>query len=190
MIPVPDGHLADIVTHLEMTAKPVITRTDSSLSVKAWKQPDPDAYLTLFRKVGEPWLWQSRLLMSTEELTAAIRHPDVEIFLVQQDERHVGFIELDFREAGQCEIGFFGLIPELNGQGHGRWLMAETLTKAWREGIKRVWLHTCTLDSPRAMIFYLNSGFVAYKREIGIGPDQRLTGVLPMDAGPHIPIIS
>lgn len=189
MIPVPDGHLADIVTHLEMKIKPTITRTESSLSIKAWTKPTPENYLALFRKVGERWLWLSRLLMNEAELTATIQHPDIEIFLVEQDGESVGFIELDFREPEQCEIGFFGLIPELNGQGHGRWLMAETLTVAWRDGINRVWLHTCTLDSPHALGFYMNSGFVAFKREIWSNPDPRLTGHLPMDAGQHIPII-
>lgn len=189
-IPVPNGHIADIVTHLEMTTKPTIEPMESSLSLEPWTDADPSDYLALFRKVGQRWLWLSRLLISEEELSAIIHHPEVELFLVRRDRENVGFIELNFRQAGQCEIGFFGLVPELNGQGHGRWLMAETLTRAWREGVERVWLHTCTLDSPRALGFYQNSGFVAFKREVGMGPDPRLTGDLPMDAGPHIPIIS
>ncbi len=160
------------------------------MTLERWPKPAPERYLALFRKIGEPWLWLSRLLFSEDELTAVIHHPDVAICLVQQDGQPVGFIELDFREAKQCEIGFLGLIPELNGQGHGRWLMNVTLTKAWRPDVQRVWLHTCTLDSPRALPYYCAAGFTAFKREVSINPDPRLTGHLPKTAGPHIPIIS
>ena len=43
------------------------------------------------------------------------------------DGRDVGMLELDFREPGECELAFVGLIPELSGKGHGRWLLAEAL---------------------------------------------------------------
>jgi hypothetical protein len=37
--------------------------------------------------------------------------------------------------------------------------------EAWRFGAARVWLHTCTLDSPRALPNYLARGFQAFKEE-------------------------
>jgi len=189
MIEVPDGHIATVVTHLEMTEKPAIDTHESSLTITAWPRPNLEEYRALFRKVGEPWLWLSRLLMSDEKLAAIIRDPAVNIFIISGSEQDVGFIELDFRQEGQCEIAFLGLIPELNGAGHGRWLMHKTLERAWREEVKRVWLHTCTLDSPRALGFYQSVGFVAFEREIETFPDPRLSGHLPKEAAPHIPLI-
>jgi len=52
-----------------------------------------------------------------------------------------------------------------------------------------VWLHTCTLDSPAALTFYMKCGFRAYKRGIEVADDPRLRGLLPLDIAPQIPII-
>jgi len=187
---VPKGHVATIVTHLEMLEAPILAETESSLSMIYWPNPDVDQYLALFRKVGEPWLWISRLLMNRHELEALLRQPTPEISLIRKGEHIVGFAELDFRETGQCEIAFFGLVPDMNGKGHGDWMMSQVLKKAWRDGIDRVWLHTCTQDSPRALPFYQRTGFRIFGQEIGTMEDPRLAGLFPETAGPHVPLLS
>jgi GNAT superfamily N-acetyltransferase len=98
-------------------------------------------------------------------------------------------LELDFREANACELAFVGLVPDLSGQGHGRWLLAEALQLAWREGIERVHVHTCTLDHPAALSAYLRAGFIPYRRAIERFPDPRLLGILPRDCAPQSPLI-
>lgn len=98
-------------------------------------------------------------------------------------------IELDFREPGECELSFIGLLPELSGQGHGRWLLAEALRRAWREGVDRVHVHTCSLDHPAALTAYRRAGFKAIKRAIERFPDPRLLGILPKDCAPQIPLL-
>ena len=134
--------------------------------------------------------------MPDAELAAIIHDPKVKIWAVTNLRGiEVGILELDFRETGQCEIAFFGLIPDLNGKGHGRWLMAMALQLGWAEknldsqGVKRIWVHTCTLDAPSALGFYRKSGFQPYQRQIETFPDPRLSGHLPMDAAPQIPVI-
>jgi GNAT superfamily N-acetyltransferase len=190
--PVVDGQIATIVTSLEMTSKPPLRPTpQSGLQLKRWETPALDTYRALYRRVGEPWLWFSRLIMADAELAAIIHNPKVKIWAVT-DLRgiEVGILELDFREEHQCEISFFGLIPELNGKGHGRWLMAMALQLGWAGGgVTRMWVHTCTLDAPGALGFYRKSGFVPYQRQIETFPDPRLSGHLPMDAAPHVPVI-
>jgi GNAT superfamily N-acetyltransferase len=98
-------------------------------------------------------------------------------------------VELDFREEGECELAFIGLLPELGGRGHGPWLLGETLRRAWREGVKRVHVHTCTLDHPAALTAYRRAGFIAYKRALERFPDPRLLGVLPKDSAPQVPLL-
>ena len=189
---IPNGHIAAIVTSLEMTGRPALRpMPGGELRFERWEAPALEKYRLLYRRVGEPWLWFSRLVMPDEELAAIIHDPDVMIWAVT-DRRgiEVGILELDFREAGQCELAFFGLIPALNGKGHGRWLMAMALQAAWaRKGVERLWVHTCTLDAPGALGFYIKSGFVPYQRQLESFPDPRLTGHLPREAAPQIPII-
>ncbi len=196
--PVPNGQIATIVTSLEMTSKPPLRPTPhSELQLKRWEAPTPNKYRALYRRVGEPWLWFSRLIMADAELAAIIHDPKVKIWAVT-DLRgiEVGILELDFREQLQCEISFFGLIPELTGKGHGRWLMAMALQLGWAEknvegeGVERIWVHTCTLDAPGALGFYRKSGFMPYQRQIETFSDPRLSGHLPMDAAPHVPVIA
>ena len=187
--PVEDGQLVAVVTFLEMIEAPVATVPASPLSLRRIEKPQPEAYRTLFRAIGSPWLWFSRLIMDDARLAAIIQHPDVDLYVVEQDGCEVGMLELDFRERDECELAFVGLLPEMSGQGHGRWLLAEAIRLAWREGVKRVHVHTCSLDHPAALSAYRRAGFTPYKRALERFPDPRLLGFLPADAAPQIPLL-
>ncbi|HWJ37693.1 MAG TPA: GNAT family N-acetyltransferase [Sphingomicrobium sp.] len=188
--PVGQEELAAIVTYLEMTAPPDHELHASTLSLTRVEVPDPQHYRRLFRLVGAPWLWFSRLIIDDAHLATTIQHPRVELHVVlDQAGREVGMVELDFREPHECELSFIGLVPELSGKGHGRWLLAEALRLAWREGVDRVHVHTCSLDHPAALPAYRRAGFVAYKRAIERFPDPRLLGILPRECAPQIPLL-
>ena len=181
-----------IVTYLEMVQPPKARPLPvmAALRLDHWRTADRARYRQLFREVGAPWLWASRLAMTDAALDAILQSPDVEVHAVaRRDGTAVGILELDFREAGQCEIAFFGLVPALTGKGFGKWLMAQALNLAWRKGIDRVWLHSCTLDHPNAVGFYESQGFKIYARAVEIFPDPRLSGLLPRDCAPHIALL-
>jgi GNAT superfamily N-acetyltransferase len=191
LTPVPAGELAAVVTSLEMQARPTPRPLfPSPLRLVRWAEPNPHAYRTLFRRIGASWLWFSRLILEDAGLEAIIRNPAVEIHAVlDRGGVEIGMLELDFRQAGACEIAFFGLVPELTGKGHGDWLMAQALALGWRKDVTRMWVHTCTLDHPRALAFYRRQGFVPFARAVETFADPRLLGILPRDAGPHIPLL-
>ena len=191
LTPVPDDQIATIVTSLEMKAKPAARPAPHSpFALVHWKAPSNERYRTLFRRVGEPWMWFSRLVMAEDRLREIIQHPAVEIYAATDRAGiEIGMLELDFRVEATCELSFFGLVPELNGQGHGNWLMHQALTLAWRKGVERVWVHTCTLDHPNALGFYQRHGFVPFKRMVETFADPRLAGIMPRDCSPHIPVL-
>ena len=184
----PPGELAAVVTYLQMTGPPVEPVPPTSLQLRRIK-PTLDDYRALFRKVGAPWLWFSRLAMTDAELRSIIGDPGVELFEIAAVEAVVGMLELDFRTDGECEIAFVGLVPGLAGQGHGRWLLAEAVHRAWRDDVARVHVHTCSLDHPAALAAYRRAGFVPYKRAVERFTDPRLTGILPADAAPQVPLL-
>ena len=186
----PNGQLAAVVTYLEMLASPSSKVPPSPLSLRRIHSPDPETYRALFRLVGGPWLWFSRLIMDDAKLAEIIQHPKVELYAVLDDaDSEVGMLELDFREPEECELSFIGLVPELSGKGHGRWLLAEAVSRAWQPGIKRVHVHTCSLDHPAALAAYRRAGFRPYKRAVERFPDPRPAGILPMDSAPQIPLL-
>ncbi|HEV2818080.1 MAG TPA: GNAT family N-acetyltransferase [Allosphingosinicella sp.] len=187
LIPVPAGHVGAVVTFLEMNAPPApAPPPESALGMAKWDSFDPERYRDLFRRVGANWLWFSRLAMADEELIA--KAGEVHEVLGPGGES-AGMIELDFAQPASCRIRFLGLVPELAGRGHGRWLFAATLTRAWAPGIERVTVHTCSLDHPAALPAYLRAGFTAHARAFESFPDPRLAGLLPRDAAPQLPVI-
>lgn len=185
------GKLATVVTCLEMFGppepKPVIA--GETFALAHWLSPQIDEYRSLYRAVGEYWLWTSRLVMADETLRKILSHPDVEIHVLMQGERRIGLLELDFRKKEECELAFFGLVGDAIGMGGGRFLMNQAIEKAWERPIRRFWVHTCHLDSPAALPFYQRSGFTPFRQMIEIVDDPRLTGLMPAGACPHVPLI-
>ncbi len=189
---VPAGKIATIVTSLQMLAPPAPERRHCAVSenLRLIRMPRPSLewYRALYRKIGEDWLWFSRLRMSDLALAEIIHHPAVEISTLQIDGQDAGILELDFRELGQCEIAFFGVAADQIGQGLGRFLMSEAIRISWARPIERLWVHTCTLDHPKAMAFYRKCGFHPYRQQVEIADDPRLTGEAARTAARHVPI--
>ena len=187
LIDVPSGHVAAVVTYLEMTERPTPQPVPTSpLRLERWRSVDPQRYRALFRRVGERWLWFSRLAMDDGTLMAKVANVHV---VVDEAGREAGLLELDFRTEGECLIRFLGLAPELAGHGHGRWLVANALALAWRPDVRRVHVHTCSLDHPAALPAYLRAGFRPLRRAFESFPDPRLSGLLPREAAPQVPLL-
>ena len=191
LIPVKAGEVATIVTRFEMTQRPKPAPLISSpLRLARWEAADPEKYRILFRRVGEHWLWYSRLVMSETELKATLHDPLVSVYAVYDPKGiEVGLLELDFRESGRCVLAFMGLVPQLTGQGLGQWLMSQALALAWRKGVATLSVQTSSIDDPRAQSLYLKAGFSAVHRAVEIFPDPRLSGLLPTHAARHVPKI-
>jgi GNAT superfamily N-acetyltransferase len=189
--PIAGTELAAVVTYLDMRAPPGMTIPSSPLRLDRRERVAPDAYRTLFRTVGAPWLWFSRLVASDAELTALLYDPAVALSaVIDEAGEDVGMLELDYRKPGECELSFVGLIPGLSGQGHGRWLLAEAVTRAWAHtDVTRVHVHTCTLDHPAALAAYRRAGFTPYARAIERFADPRAAGILPPDAAPQVALL-
>jgi hypothetical protein len=119
----PPGTVAAIVTYLEMRVEPCqpTTSTHSYWALIPIKH-DLARYLDLYATVGERWLWFSRAVLPDDRLRAILEHPAVEVFALRDGARDIGLLELDFRQAGECELAFFGLVAESIGTGAGRFI--------------------------------------------------------------------
>ena len=190
-VDVPAGKIAAVVTSLEMRQRPPARpeRADAGLTLQRLTQPDLAWYRALFRRVGENWIWFSRLMMEDAALAAIIHDPQLEVYVLKADAEEAGLLELDFRHPEECEIGYFGLAPSFVGKGAGRWLMNRAIARAWVRPIRRLWVHTCTFDSQDALSFYVRSGFRPFRQQIEFADDPRRSGLLPRSAAPHVPMI-
>lgn len=175
---VPADRIAAVVTSLEMKSRPALRpEMGGPWQLQRMVRPEPDAYRALYKKIGDEWIWFSRLMMSDADLTAIVWHPQVEVYGLDVSGELEGLLELDYRIPGEAELAFFGVTASLVGGGAARWLMNRALEKVWQQPISRFWVHTCTLDHPNALAFYRRSGFVPFRRQIEIAPDPRLQGV-------------
>ena len=95
----PAGWVAEVVTYLEMCETPP-SRPDPVAGGMALLRIRPDAagFRDRFRRVGEPWLWASRLRLDDGTLTAILAADAVEIYDLMIGPDTIGLLELDFRQ--------------------------------------------------------------------------------------------
>jgi GNAT superfamily N-acetyltransferase len=187
----PKGKLANVATFLDMKQKP---QRELSVFPKYLHldRVDPGnlaLYRQRFKAVGENLMWFSRIIMPDSNLRTILAHTEVDSFYLMHGDEFCGLLELDFRPKPDCELAFYGLVPTVIGKGYGRALMDEALRQAWTKPIERLFVHTCTFDSPLALPFYIRSGFNPVTISVEIHDDPRLTGKLPVTASPQVPFI-
>ena len=155
-------------TYLEQMAAPAPASTawpEAGWSVARASVCPASFYRYLYREVGRPWHWIDRLPWSDERIRAHVASPGIEIWLLTHDTVPAGFAELERATDGSVEIVYFGLLPDFIGRRAGRPFLDAIVGRAWDGGTTRVWLHTCTLDHPRALTNYLAGGFRVVREE-------------------------
>ncbi len=124
------------------------------------------AYRRLYEAVGDRWHWRDRNAWTDDRLAAHLARPEISVWECVVDGASAGFFELEKRDDGSVEIAYFGLIEGFIGRGAGNAMLAKAAREAWALGANRVWLHTCTLDSPHALPNYKARGFEPFQTEI------------------------
>ncbi len=155
------------VTYLEMLERPeaaALAPPSDGISITRAVCPTVSFYRYLYGTVGAPWHWVDRCRLGDDQLAAIIQDPRVETFVLYVRGVPAGYIELDFRRMPDAEIAYFGIMPEFIGRGLGPYLLRFGTDTAWDRGARRIWLHTCTLDHPRAVDTYVRAGFKIYDR--------------------------
>jgi GNAT superfamily N-acetyltransferase len=157
-----------VVTYLEMT-KPhhihIPIPANLKLMLMRLEEPTVHFYRYLYDAVGGAHVWVDRKRLSDAELLHEIRAPGVEIWVLYVGGAPGGYFEVDARQHEVVELKYFGLVPEFQGRGLGKWLMAEAVRACWAGEPKKVTVNTCTLDGPAALPLYQKMGFVPVGRE-------------------------
>lgn len=120
-------------------------------------------------RIGAPYGWPSARRSEQEWFTWLARHPARMFWLLSLDGEPVGIAAYDVHPGEEVEIETFGLLPEFTGKNLGGYALTLTVERAWRlaPSVRRVWLHTSSLDHPHALPNYHRRGFHTYKTEIG-----------------------
>ena len=132
------------------------------------KKIKPDFQLNKFfyKQVGKKHRWVDRLSWSDEKWINFISNKNLETYVISESDDLIGFFELLYNpDLNETEISYFGLLEEYIGKGIGGYALSEAIKKSFEKDIKRVWLHTCTLDHPNALKNYIARGMKVFRKE-------------------------
>ncbi len=162
-----------LITFMEMLAPPP-GRAIPSPTIRAGidkEELDRVQYIRLYRDVGAPVQLDQRLRMSENELCRFLKNVMTYIYVLRLDVQPVGLCEFEGVGRSNVELTHFGLIPDIQGQKLGPYLLDWTLRSVWTYMPQRVWLHTDTNDHPKALSLYERMGFKIYEQRVEAFPD-------------------
>ncbi len=169
----------EIVSYLEMTDPgqliPYADRAEE-LELRRFGRPLPEMNRFLYQTIGRDWQWTERLSWGYAQWLEYLSQPGMETWLALHDSTPAGYFELLPSVETGVEIVMFGLLSPFIGQGLGGVLLCFAVHRAWAMGAHRVWLHTSSLDHPRALAHYQARGFRLFRTE---ELDKVMPGVLP-----------
>lgn len=183
----PPGHeISYTVTWLEMTGRPPYSwphqPVGAPLSLLKAEDPPVWYFLGLYDAVGRDYAWEDMFDRGEDDLAHWLHDRGTSLYTMMRQGWPHGFVMLDHRKPGICDIAYFGLVPQAIGRGLGQFLLKNAILTGWDlPGVRKLTLNTNTLDHPRALGLYQRCGFVPVRR-------RAFTRVLkrPLNAG-HIP---
>lgn len=157
-----------VITHLEMTDPAQFlpsARRHPAAVIQQVGVPLPEFNRFFYTAVGGEWHWHERLSWSYARWLTWLDRSEQETWVVYLHGAPAGYVELESQPDGSVEIAYFGLLPQFIGQGLGGQLLTHAIRRGWEWGARRVWVHTCTLDHPRALTNYQARGLQIFKEE-------------------------
>tara|TARA_A100001011_G_C13892935_1_gene667790 strand:+ start:181 stop:684 length:504 start_codon:yes stop_codon:yes gene_type:complete len=119
-----------------------------------------------YKEIGKKHSWIDRLSWSDNNWINYLNTKGVLTYILKNKEELVGFFEQNiYIEKNDCEIAYFGILEEYIGKKIGAYLLSEAIKKSFKNGSKRVWVHTCSLDHKHALYNYLSRGMKVFKSE-------------------------
>tara|TARA_Y100001936_G_scaffold176512_1_gene173163 strand:+ start:45 stop:548 length:504 start_codon:yes stop_codon:yes gene_type:complete len=119
-----------------------------------------------YKNIGKNHKWIDRLVWSEEKWIKYLSNEKVKTYVLKYKNDLVGFFELIIhRDNLEVEIAYFGLLEEYQNKKLGSYLLSEAIKKSFEFNIKRIWLHTCSLDHKNALNNYISRGMKIFKTE-------------------------
>ena len=154
--------------YLEINSPEEINSSESKINCKVEIKNPPDFQLNKFfyKQIGKSYRWIDRLAWDDFKWMNYTNNSNLETYILRENDDLVGFFELLYNpELEETEISYFGLLEEYIGKGIGGYALSVAITKSFEKNIKRVWLHTCTLDHPNALKNYKARGMTVFRKE-------------------------
>ena len=120
-----------------------------------------------YKNIGKNHKWVDRLTWSEEKWINYVSNKNVKTYILKCKDDLVGFFELIYHpEISETEIAYLGILKEYQNKKLGSYLLSEAIKKSFQNNVKRVWVHTCSLDHKNALNNYVSRGMKIFKTEI------------------------
>ena len=119
-----------------------------------------------YKQIGKNHHWIDRLVWTDKQWIEYVSNPNVFTFVLKEKINFVGFFELIYhKDKSEIEIAYLGLLKDYTQKNLGSYLLSEAIKKSFLLKVKRVWVHTCSLDHKNALNNYIARGMKIFKKE-------------------------
>ena len=119
-----------------------------------------------YKNIGKKYKWVDRLIWSEEKWISYVSSKNVKTYVLKYKNELAGFFELIIHQDNdEVEIAYLGILEEYQNKKLGSYLLTQAIKKSFKENIKRVWVHTCSLDHKNALNNYIARGMKIFKSE-------------------------
>ena len=119
-----------------------------------------------YKNVGKNHHWIDRLVWTENQWINYVSDKKVKTHILKDKDDLAGYFELIIhQDKNEVEIAYLGLLEEYQNKKLGSYLLSSAIKKSFSEKIKRVWVHTCSLDHKNALKNYISRGMKVFKKE-------------------------
>ena len=121
-----------------------------------------------YKNIGKKHQWVDRLIWSEENWINHLSDENTKVYVLKYKDDLVGYFELIFHlKIYEVELAYFGILEEYQNKKLGSYLLSEAIKKSFiNHSVKRLWVHTCSLDHKYALNNYKARGMKIFKTEI------------------------
>ena len=155
--------------YLEINSIKNLNRSKSpgpNFKISEVSPPDFQLNKFFYKQIGKKHRWTDRLVWEDKKWIEYVENPRVKTFVLRDDSNLAGYYEtIRDKDNYHSEIAYFGILEEYFGKKCGGYLLSEALNNLFKDGMSRVWLHTCSLDHENAIKNYIARGMRIFKSE-------------------------
>ena len=119
-----------------------------------------------YKNIGKKHHWKDRLVWNDQQWINYVSDYNLKTYVLKHKEDLAGYFELILHNnSEEVEIAYLGLLEEYQNKKLGSYLLSKAIKEAFFQKIKRVWVHTCSLDHKNALNNYLSRGMKIFKKE-------------------------
>ena len=134
--------------------------------IKLINPPDFQLNKFFYKQIGKDHKWTDRLNWNDQIWINYISNSDVSTHILKDNGELAGYYEqINNKETNNTEIAYFGILSEFRNKKYGGYLLSHAIKSAFKNGSKRIWVHTCSLDHKNALKNYISRGMEIFKEE-------------------------